>query len=154
MPYVQTIERFGNEKMAPQNNSAVNYKLLSKIKSVFFRLAAFFLLIHAFQYWLMIVGFHGIDGVRFDTMETHWRIASSTLGVLLPIVALGLWGMYAWGPAVWFITIIIEFVMYGIYAELFGERNNLILVYLSCLTICLVILLLEKIKKGGLKKAA
>ncbi len=141
-------------EMATQNNNLTTYKLLSKIRAVFFRLLAVLIMIYAIQYWLLIVGFHGEGGMRFDTMETHWRIASSTLSVLLPIVALGLWGIYAWGPALWLMAIIIEVVMYGIYPELFGERQVLISFHLLCLAIFIVILFLERIKKGGPKQTA
>jgi len=106
------------------------------------------------QYWLLVVGFNEDSGMRFDTMENHWRIAASTLSVLWPIVALGLWGMYAWGPAIWVMGILIEVFMYIINPELFGTRNFLIYFHILCVSIYLAILLIEKIKKGGPREAA
>lgn len=111
-------------------------------------------MIFAIQYWLLVVGFNEESGMRFDTMENHWRIASSTLSVLWPIVALGLWGMYAWGPAIWLMGVLIEFIMYVVNPELFGARNLLISFHALTVSFYLVILLLEKIKKGGSRETA
>lgn len=111
-------------------------------------------MIFAIQYWLLVVGFNEDSGIRFDTMENHWRIASSTLSVLWPIVALGLWGMYPWGPALWLMGVLIEFIMYVINPDLFGERNLVIFFHVLTVFVYLVIALLEKTKKGGSKEAA
>lgn len=140
--------------MDKQIRNALPFKLLPTIKAVFFRVTAIIFLFYALQYWLLVVGFYGEDAMRFDTMEVHWRIASSSLSVLLPIVALGLWGMYPWGPAIWLIAILIEVTMYAAYSELFGSRPILILLHLICLAIYLAISILEKVKKSGPREAA
>jgi len=130
------------------------YNLLPTIKVVFFRLTALAILFYAIKYWLLVVGFHGDGAMRFDTMEIHWRIASSSLSVLLPIVALGLWGMYPWGVAIWLIAVLIEVTMYVAYHELFGSNEFLLLFHLLCLGIYLVISIFEKAKKSGPRETA
>ena len=99
---------------------------LGFIRKVFLRAVALFLLIYSLNYWMRIVGLAG--DIRFDLMPEHWQVASATLAVLLPVTAVGMWGLYPWGLLTWFLTIAIELTMYAFQTDYFG-RNDLVLAF-------------------------
>lgn len=93
----------------------------------FYRLVALYCLLFGLLYWVRLVGFYEGGDWRFDLMPVHWQIAASTLAVLFPFAASGLWMLASWGPVVWFLCAIIEGVMFLGYPELFGARPSLVL---------------------------
>ena len=133
--------------MQANTNSIKIGTWINQFRLFFFRLLSAIFMVFAVNYWLLVIGYYGEGNLRFDTMEIHWRIASSGLSVLLPIVALGLWGGFAWAPAVWLIAIIAEMVMYGVYPDLFGERTILIWFHILCVILYLTTVIVGKAKK-------
>jgi hypothetical protein len=93
----------------------------------FHRVVAGYCLLFGLLYWVRLIGFYEGDEWRFDLMPVHWQVAASTLAVLFPFAASGLWMLASWGPVVWFICALIETVMYLGYPELFGARQSLVI---------------------------
>jgi len=93
----------------------------------FHRIVALYCLVFGLLYWVRLVGFYEGTNWRFDLMPVHWQIAASTLAVLFPFAASGLWTLASWGPVVWFLCALFEGVMYLGFPELFGARPSLVL---------------------------
>jgi len=106
---------------------------LDMLVLIFFRGTAFLFLLMSIQYWALMIGFND-PAIRFDTMPNHWKIAGTVLCVLKPITALGLWGMYRWGIAIWFITISVEIFMHVLMPQEFGEKP--VLMFFHGITAC------------------
>ncbi|MFZ1815773.1 MAG: DUF6163 family protein [Rhizobiaceae bacterium] len=111
--------------------------LARNLYALFLRVVSMFLLLFALQYWGRLVGiFDGAD-YRFDTMAAHWRAGGSLLAVLLPVAALGLWGLFSWGPVVWLITVGVEISMYTWFSDLFGRADLRVSFHLLAIVIFL-----------------
>lgn len=114
---------------------------------VFQRVVASYCLVSGLRYWGVLIGFDGQDIWRFDLMAVHWQVAASSLAVLLPVAAVGLWMPVSWGPVVWFVAASAEIAMYFVFADLFGARPVTVAVHLVTACIYLVfriVLFLEK----------
>ncbi|MEM7020200.1 MAG: DUF6163 family protein [Pseudomonadota bacterium] len=113
------------------------------------RLVSIILLALSAGYWAKLVGIS--DGlVRFDTMSIPWKVAATTLVVLQPVAALGLWGGWRWGVVVWIITALIEGVMYGLNSDIFGEAGLLLLFHLfAFLTYVVIVWVTSSLKSGS-----
>lgn len=91
----------------------------------FLRLVAMFCLIFGVFYWIRLVGMYDGLNWRFDLMPVHWKIAASSLAVLFPFAAIGLWLMASWGPVLWFFCAATETVMYIWRGDLFAYRPTI-----------------------------
>ena len=105
---------------------------------IFLRILAMFFLVLAIQYWMRAVGIYGDGSIRFDTMPTHWRVAISALAILHPVTALGLWGLFSWGIAVWLINLAIQVVMHVGFAGNFGSEPLLMSFHLTCFAVFVI----------------
>ena len=101
----------------------------------------------AVWYWAKIIGLYD-EALRFDTMQNHWKIASVSLAVLQPVVALGLWAAFPWGIAVWIIAALTEVIMFGLYDELFGTNDLLIAFHIFCAVVIISFHLLFRYELG------
>ena len=97
----------------------------------FQRLVAVYCLLFGIYYWVRLVGFYPGSLWRFDLMPVEWQIAASTLAVLFPFAAIGLWMLSSWGPVVWFICAAAEAVMYAGLPERFGRLDPVLIVHLA-----------------------
>ena len=86
------------------------------------RVVASVLIVFSASYWALLVGITD-SAIRFDSMSTGWQLAATSLVVLQPVAALGLWGGWRWGVVIWIFVAAIEFTMYGINPDTFGEAN-------------------------------
>lgn len=91
------------------------------------RVVAFYCLLFGLLYWVRLIGLYDGDNWRFDLMPVHWQIAATSLAVLFPFAASGLWMLASWGPVIWFICAAMEAVMYVGFPELFGHRQGLVI---------------------------
>ncbi len=91
----------------------------------FLRIVAAFCLVFGVFYWIRLIGIHEGLNWRFDLMPVHWKVASSTLAVLFPFAAIGLWLMASWGPVLWFVCAAIETVMYVVRADLYAYKPTI-----------------------------
>jgi Family of unknown function (DUF6163) len=87
----------------------------------FCRLIALFCLYAGLKYWIQLIGYHEGPNNRFDTMPVYWQVAATTLAVLFPVAATGLWMVVSWGPVLWVAAASAEVVMYYWFPHLFGE---------------------------------
>lgn len=78
--------------------------LLSRGYVVFLRVLALVFVVFALQTWMVAVGLEAPD-LRFDTADRTQRVYLAVLGVLFPVVAVGLWTTLSWGRVVWLIAI-------------------------------------------------
>ncbi|MBL4598308.1 MAG: hypothetical protein JKY82_11915 [Rhizobiaceae bacterium] len=115
------------------------HSLLETLYIVFLRGVALVFVYFALQYWMRLIGIYDGPDYQFDTMAEHWRVAAAVLAVLLPITALGLWGLFSWGPVVWIFAICIEVGMHMGLPQLFGEQQMLMLFHAICLMVFLVL---------------
>lgn len=105
------------------------------MQMVFSRLVAIILIIFALQYWVQLTGISGDPMLRFDVMSEYWQVAGTTLAVVLPVAAVGLWSGYTWGAFVWLLAVAIELAMYGWFSDLFGSRPLVVAFHLLCLVV-------------------
>ncbi len=95
----------------------------------FLRVVAAFCLIFGVFYWIRLVGMYDGLNWRFDLMPVHWKIAASSLAVLFPFAAIGLWLMASWGPVLWFVCAAVETLMYVVRADLFTYKPTIALTH-------------------------
>lgn len=89
--------------------------------TVFLRIVAVISLVAGLKYWISLVGFFDYPPWRFDLMPVHWQLAATSLAVLFPVAATGLWLPVSWGPVMWSAAAAIETAMYGGFPLLFGR---------------------------------
>ncbi len=89
---------------------------------VFLRLVAVSCLWFSLQYWAMLVGLSLGGAGRFDLLSLPWRTAASSLAVVFPVAALGLWLASSWGPVIWVIGAGGQVLMHGVWPEIFGSH--------------------------------
>jgi hypothetical protein len=111
----------------------------------FLRIVAAYSLLSGVLYWSRLIGIEDGPLNRFDLMPIHWQVTTTSLAVLFPFAASGLWMRASWGPVIWFLGAAIETAMYGVLTDLFGARPLLVashaLVVLLYLSFRLVIYL-------------
>ncbi|MEM7215993.1 MAG: DUF6163 family protein [Pseudomonadota bacterium] len=111
-----------------------NYRL------ILLRMASMVLLAYSAAYWGQLTGATNMD-IRFDTMTVPARATISTLAVLQPVASLGLWGGWRWGIVLWIVIAAIEFTMYGLYPQVFGQANLVLLFHVTGLGVYFLALL-------------
>lgn len=107
--------------MTKEESIREDNRLIGLVATVYPRVVALFLVYFALQYWIRVIGFHPGPENRFDTMSGHWRVAATSLSVMFPVAAVGLWGGYSWGIVVWLLAAGIEATMYVWFSGLFGS---------------------------------
>ena len=117
--------------------------ILIRMEAFFARAVALVLLFFALRYWIRLTGFHPGEEFRFDTMSEHWRVASSSLAVLLPVAALGLWGRFSWGVVVWMLAAVQEIAMHTWFSDLFGRADLTVAFHLVAVSIYIALKLAE-----------
>jgi len=96
--------------------------LIETLFVVFLRTVAIACLWFGLEYWGMLVGY-SLDGLgRFDLLSLPWRVAASSLAVIFPVAALGLWLAVSWGPVMWALGAGTQMLMYGLWPEIFGHN--------------------------------
>ncbi len=105
---------------------------LASITFVWFhRLISLLCLQSGVSYWVALIGFNEGALGRFDLMPVHWQVAASSLAVLLPVAAVGLWMVVSWGPVIWVAAAIAEAIMYVGFPHLFGSKPLIIIAHVS-----------------------
>ncbi len=97
----------------------------------FCRLIAFFCFYAGLKYWIQLIGYYDGPNNRFDTMPVYWQVAATSLAVLFPVAATGLWMVVSWGPVIWAAAAGAEVVMYYWFPHLFGEMQFTVLAHLA-----------------------
>ncbi|TPW31860.1 DUF6163 family protein [Pararhizobium mangrovi] len=104
---------------------------------VFLRFVALLALLEGLKYWVALIGIVGHAPWRFDLMPVHWQIAATSLAVLFPSAATGLWLTTSWGPVLWAVAAAGEVVMYTGYTLRFGHQP-IILAAHAVIALCYV----------------
>jgi hypothetical protein len=104
----------------------------------FHRLIALLCLASGVYYWVALIGLNEGSLSRFDLMPIHWQVAASSLAVLLPVAAVGLWMVVSWGPVIWVAAAAGELVMYAGFPQLFGAKPLIIMSHLSVASLYLI----------------
>lgn len=89
------------------------------------RLLALFALIAGLNYWAKLTGIATDGAMRFDLLAAHVRIVYTTLAVLLPVAALGLWLTARWGVVLWVIATTAEIVTHGLLGDAYPARPGI-----------------------------
>jgi hypothetical protein len=108
---------------------------IARFEAVFLRLVALVLLALAIEYWMRVTGLLSGPESAFDNMPNHWRVVSASLAVVLPVAALGLWGLHTWGIVVWIGAAMTEIAMHGLLQSLFGADFKRLAFHLVALAI-------------------
>ena len=108
--------------MDPDSLTPPKRSLLDIGFMLFLRLVALACLIFGIQYWGLLTGYLLGGRARFDLLNLPWKVAASSLAVLFPVAALGLWLTSSWGPVVWVIAAGGQIVMYTVWPEIFGTN--------------------------------
>lgn len=90
--------------------------------TIFLRVVALMCLVAGLKYWLALIGVFDYPPWRFDLMPVHWKLAATSLAVLFPVAATGLWLTVSWGPVIWVAAAAIEVTMYMGFPFLFGRE--------------------------------
>ena len=115
--------------LEPQENRFTGPSMTEIAFEWFQRFVALYCLLFGIYYWVRLVGIYPGALWRFDLMPVEWQIAASTLAVLFPFAAIGLWMLSSWGPVIWFICAATETVMYGGLPERFGRLDPVLVVH-------------------------
>jgi hypothetical protein len=109
--------------MEPDSQSAPKRNLTEILFVVFLRMVAISCLWFALQYWAMLVGYSLGGRARFDLLDLPWKVAGSSLAVLFPVAALGLWMAASWGAVIWAIGAGAQVLMYWLWSDIFGHNQ-------------------------------
>ncbi len=80
------------------------------------------LVFSAFVWFCRLIGYYEGPLNRFDLMPVHWQVAATSLAVLFPVAASGLWMVVSWGPVIWVAAALAETIMYLGFPNLFGVK--------------------------------
>lgn len=97
--------------------------------TIFLRIVALACLVAGLKYWLALIGVFDYRPWRFDLMPVHWKLAATSLAVLFPVAATGLWLTVSWGPVIWVAAAATETAMYGAFPDLFGHRPLILVLH-------------------------
>lgn len=97
----------------------------------FHRIIAVNCILFAASYWMRLIGLVDSPLALFNHMPVHWQVAATSLAVLYPVAATGLWMVVSWGAVIWLAVAIAELVMFGLYSDLFGTNTTVIIGHLA-----------------------
>lgn len=109
------------------------------IYAAFLRLLAVFSLYAGIIYWAQITGLIEEPVLRFDLLPTNGRIVLTTLAVIMPFAALGLWMLASWGLVVWLIVATLEILMHTVWAPIYGESVLRVAFHVVSLLVMLIL---------------
>ncbi|MCB5203287.1 DUF6163 family protein [Neorhizobium sp. T786] len=113
--------------MEPDSPTVMKRTLTQIMFVIFLRLVAVTCFWFGLQYWAMLVGYSRGGGGRFDLLSVPWQVAAPSLAVLFPVASLGLWLAVSWGPVLWVIAAVSQFLMYKLWPEIFGTNSVVLL---------------------------
>lgn len=133
--------------MEPDSSTIPKRSLANILFVVFLRLIAISSFWFGMQYWSMLVGYSLNGHARFDLLDLPWKVASTTLAVLFPVAALGLWLTVSWGPVIWVLAAAVQCLMYGVWPVIFGFNPLIIILHAGVAVLyCIfrIVLFIEK----------
>lgn len=113
------------EQMAQRSSDASEG--IHLLYNVFLSIVALACVAGTVKYWAMLMGITDAGAFRFDIAPLHWRLAATTLALLLPLTALGVWFQTAFGLWGWVLVTFIQYLMHAVLPGWFGVNSfNLI----------------------------
>ena len=113
--------------MEPDSPTVPKPTLAQILFVIFMRLVAVTCLWFGLQYWAMLVGYSLGGRGRFDLLSLPWQVAAPSLAVLFPVASLGLWLTVSWGPVLYAIAAIAQFLMFNLWSDVFGTSRFVLL---------------------------
>ncbi|MDO6963762.1 DUF6163 family protein [Rhizobium alvei] len=98
------------------------------LMTVLLRGVALACLWYALNVWSGLIGYANGGADRFDLLGSDMKAAASTLAILYPVAAIGLWLRGSWGPVIWVVAAMVEIVKHEVYSEIFGADRIKVLV--------------------------
>jgi hypothetical protein len=98
---------------------------VERVFGLFLRLLALYALISGLVYWAGLTGIAGGGAWRFDLLAPPVRIVFTTLAVLMPAAALGLWLATRWGVVLWVLAATAEIAAFMFLADVFAPRAGI-----------------------------
>jgi hypothetical protein len=118
---------------------------IAAIEHFFLRVVALVLIAVAIQYWMKVTGLNQPGGMRFDLLPSHWQAVAAVLSVILPVAALGLWGLNGWGVVVWIAAAATEIAMHTVFAGRFGVDAMKVAFHATALALLATLWLVRRI---------
>jgi len=103
-----------------ENLTEIKTSVLNRIFSVFMSVLALFCLCMGAFYWVRLIGVFSGSLWRFDLMPWNWRVLCSSLAVLYPVAACGVWIGSRWGIILWLGGAVTETVCMTLYSNYFS----------------------------------
>jgi len=91
------------------------------LMTLFLRIVSLGCLWYGLQLWGDLIGYGHGGKLRFDLIGVDMKAAFTTLAVLYPVAALGLWLRGAWGPVIWTAAAAMEVGMHELMRPTFGD---------------------------------
>ncbi|HEX2148194.1 MAG TPA: DUF6163 family protein [Pseudorhizobium sp.] len=137
--------------MEPDSPTVPKQSLTQLLFVLFLRLVAIACLWLGLQYWGMLVGYSLGGRGRFDLLSLPWQVAAPSLAVIFPVASLGLWLAVSWGPVLWALAVVVQFLMYVLWSDIFGANSAVLIFHIlvACLyTLFRLALWLEERRKA------
>jgi hypothetical protein len=106
------------EQMAQKSSDASEG--IHLLYNVFLSIVALACVAGTVKYWAMLMGITDGGALRFDIAPLHWRLAATTLALLLPLTALGVWFQTAFGLWGWILVTFIQYLMHAVLPQWYG----------------------------------
>jgi hypothetical protein len=94
------------------------------------------------SYWAQLIGLSNDTLPRFDLLPVQWQVPCVVLAVLLPVASMGLWMLTSWGVVLWTVACLIEISIYGVWADSFMSRPQLVIGHVAALSVLLIFILI------------
>lgn len=146
--------RDGERTAMPMLDMQINRSrpsLTDRLFVVACRMIAILVLVAGLGYWSRVTGLSADPAARFDLYTPEWRALASSLAVLFPVAALGLWMATRWGLVVWITAVFAELFAYGLWSDVFGERPMVLTGHVLLLTVMLVLVVRLAIERRRMR---
>ena len=121
---------------------------------LFLRLVAVSCFWFGLSYWALLIGYSYNGSGRFDLLPVAWRVAATTLAVVYPVAALGLWLTVSWGPVIWLVAAATEIAMFGFYPQTFGAKPLLLVLHATVAVVFVLFRVVILLQRARQNKAA
>lgn len=109
------------------------------LMTVFLRLVSLGCLWYGLQLWGDLIGYSHGGKLRFDLIDVDMKAAYTTLSVLYPVAALGLWLRGAWGPVLWTAAAAMEIATHEFMPATFGDDHVKVVAIAAAVVVYLVL---------------
>jgi len=133
--------------MSEERLPEIRTGILKKLSLVFTSFLALLCLCMGIFYWVRLMGVFPGGLWRFDLMPWHWRVLCSSLAVLYPVAASGLWMRSRWGIVLWLTGAVTETACMTVYSSYFSLNlwiPVLHVIFLACYGVLSLLIFVSK----------